>query len=221
MLEPMGDQGALARLPSEAHAVRWAAAVRALAPPWLLDVVQAYTTVAVFHDPARTGVREAMAQLATVQADERGAPPGRLHVVPCCYALGPDLAAVAAHAGLSPEEAARLHASIEYDVHAIGFCPGFPYLGYLPSALSGMPRRESPRLRVEPGSVGLTGRQTGIYTEPRPGGWRLIGRTPLVLVDVADGYFPLRTGDRVRFRSITELEFDRLKGQRLAVPPGA
>jgi inhibitor of KinA len=80
--------------------------------------------------------------------------------------------------------------------------------------LCGVPRLESPRLRLEAGSVGLTGRQTGIYTEPRPGGWNIVGRTPLVLVDVHDGYFPLRTGDRVRFEPIDEAEYQRLLGCR-------
>ena len=94
---------------------------------------------------------------------------------------------VAQLSGLPPDEVIRLHASTEYTVYAIGFCPGFPYLGYLPPPLCGVPRLEAPRLRVEAGSVGLTGRQTGIYTEPRPGGWNLIGRTPLQLVDVAAG----------------------------------
>ena len=102
----------------------------------------------------------------------------------------------------------RLHAETEYTVYAIGFCPGFPYLGYLPPRCAGC-RGWSPRLRVEAGSVGLTGRQTGIYTEARPGGWNLVGRTPLELVDVADGYFPLRTGDRVRF----------VRDRRGGVPP--
>src|SRR3954453_12485887 len=88
-------------------------------------------------------------------------------------------------------------------------------MGYLPGALCGVPRRDSPRLRVEAGSVGLTGRQTGIYTEPRPGGWALIGQTPLLLVDVATGYFPLRTGDRVRFRRIDDRDYERLAGRRL------
>jgi inhibitor of KinA len=111
----------------------------------------------------------------------------------------------------------RLHAATEYVVYAIGFCPGFPYLGYLPPELCGVPRLPAPRLRVEAGSVGLTGRQTGIYTQPRPGGWNLVGRTPLVLVDVADGYFPLRTGDRVRFARIDEAEYRRLEGERLPV----
>ena len=93
--------------------------------------------------------------------------------------------------------------------------PGFPYLGYLPEKLCGVPRLNSPRIRVEPGSVGLTGRQTGIYPLPRPGGWNLIGRTPLTLVDVADGYFPLRVGDRVRFSRIESSEYERLYGMRL------
>ena len=78
-----------------------------------------------------------------------------------------------------------------------------------------MPRLPTPRMRVEPGSVGLTGRQTGIYPLERPGGWNLIGRTPLELVDVEDGYFPLRPGDRVQFVAIDSVEFSKLRGQRL------
>lgn len=213
-LEPMGDQGVLARLRDEGEALRWASAVRSLAPAWLLDVVQAYTTVAVFHDPSRIGVRAAMEHLAGVEAAPAGAVGGRLHVLPCCYERGPDLLRVASHFGLAPAEVIRLHSSAEYTVYAIGFCPGFPYLGYLPAGLAGMPRLESPRVRVEPGSVGLTGRQTGIYTEPRPGGWSLIGRVPVVLVDVAEGHFPLRTGDRVRFQPISEAEYARREGER-------
>src|SRR5206468_2355970 len=135
---------------------------------------------------------------------------GREHVIPCCYDLGPDLARVADHTGRSVEEVIGLHRGAWYTVYAIGFCPGFPYLGYLPEPLIGVPRLPAPRLHVEAGSVGLTGRQTGIYTEVRPGGWNIIGRTPLRLVDVADGYFPLRTGDRVRFRRVDESEYREL-----------
>ena len=107
--------------------------------------------------------------------------------------------------------------SLVYTVYAIGFCPGFPYLGYLPEKLTGVPRLESPRLKVEAGSGGLTGRQTGIYTEMRPGGWNIVGRTPLELVNVADGYFPIRTGDRVQFEPIDERRFQKMTGKRLAV----
>jgi inhibitor of KinA len=214
-LEHLGDQGVLARFTSEDQAARWAAAVRRLDAPWLLDVVQAYTTVAVFHDRQRVSWEELFDLLGRLIPTSAGAEPGRLHRVPCCYERGPDLARVAQHTGLSADEVVRLHGSVEYTVHAIGFCPGFPYLGYLPAPLCGVPRLESPRLRVEAGSVGLAGRQTGIYTEVRPGGWNLVGQTPLVLVDVADGYFPLRTGDRVGFDRIDEAEFRRLEGQRL------
>ncbi len=130
--------------------------------------------------------------------------------------LGLDLPRIAAHTGRSVEEVIALHAATRYTVYAIGFCPGFPYLGYLPEALAGVPRLPSPRLRVEAGSVGLTGRQTGIYTEERPGGWNLVGRTPLELVNVADGYFPLATGDQVQFQRIGTEEYQRRQGERLA-----
>ena len=136
-------------------------------------------------------------------------------LIPVCYEFGPDLAHVAAHLGLPAGEVIRLHTAAEYTVYAIGFVPGFPYLGYLPPGLCGVPRLTSPRLRVEPGSVGVTGRQTAVYPLARPGGWPLIGRTPLVLVDVADGFFPLRVGDRVRFARIDERRYRELEGERL------
>jgi inhibitor of KinA len=212
---PLGDQGVLASCAGEAAALRLAAAARRHAPPWLLDVVQAYTSVAVFFDPDRADCATATAWLAGLQPAPDESDAGRRVVIPCCYDLGPDLAAVAERTGLSGAEVVRLHAATDYTVYAIGFCPGFPYLGYLPGPLCGVPRLASPRLRVEAGSIGLTGRQTGIYTEERPGGWPLVGRTPLTLVDVAAGYFPLRTGDRVRFEPITPTEFEKLRGQRL------
>jgi inhibitor of KinA len=216
-LEPLGDQAVLVAFGDEAAALCFAAGVRATNPPWLVDVVQAYTTVAVYFDPDRVRWAEAADALRELKTDDAAAPPGRLHHIPCCYALNLDLERVAAATGLTPAEVVRLHASAEYTVYAIGFCPGFPYLGYLPARLCGVPRLDAPRLRVEAGSVGLTGRQTGIYTEDRPGGWNIVGRTPLRLVDVADGYFPIRTGDWVRFTAIGEAEYRRLLGRRLEV----
>jgi inhibitor of KinA len=217
-LLPLGDQAVLAYFADEPAALRFAAAVSRAAPPWLVDVVPAYASVAVFFDPDRCDFRTAAEHLRGL-ADQAGhcAEPaaGRHHVIPCCYEMGPDLARVADAAGLATDDVIRLHTGTEYMVYAIGFCPGFPYLGYLPPELCGLPRLPAPRLRVEAGSVGLTGRQTGIYTLPRPGGWNLVGRTPLVLVDVAAGYFPLRTGDRVRFTCIDEAEYRRLEGERL------
>lgn len=216
-LQPLGDQAVLAYCADEAAAVRFAQGVRARHASWLVDVVPAYASVAVYFDLARVGLEEVRACLAQWSAEPCPDPAseGRRYCIPCCYELGLDLGRVARLTGLEPEEVIRLHASSEYTVYAIGFSPGFPYLGYLPAELSGVPRLESPRLRVEPGSVGLTGRQTGIYPEARPGGWNLIGRTPLELVNVAEEYFPLRAGDRVRFQRIDEAEFRKLQGRRL------
>lgn len=216
-LEPLGDQAMLASFAAESEALRWAATVRCLAPPGCLDVVQAYRTVAVYFDLEQTtlaAVRQALEAVGHGDILEATAETRR-HAIPCCYEFALDLPRIAAATGLAEEEIIRLHTATEYTVYAIGFCPGFPYLGYLPEPLCGVPRLPSPRLRVEPGSVGLTGQQTGIYTEARPGGWNLVGRTPLQLVDVADGYFPLRTGDRVCFVRIDEREFHGLQGQRL------
>jgi len=213
--EALGDQAVLARTTDEATALRLAAALRRDPPPWLEDVVGAYTSVAVFYDAARVGQVAVVEHLRGVPLVDATAGTGTLHEVPCCYDLGPDLERVAAATGLTPTAVVDLHGGTVYTVYAIGFCPGFPYLGYLPEALQGVPRLETPRVLVEPGSVGLTGRQTGIYPEARPGGWNLVGRTPLVLVDVAAGYFPLRTGDRVRFVPVSRERYRELEGQRL------
>jgi inhibitor of KinA len=215
---PLGDQAVLAYFADEAAALRFAAAARREAPTGLVDVVQAYASVALFFDPERCDFT--MAAESTRRLAERSDAPaeterGRLHFIPCCYERGPDLERVAAQTGLTTDEVIRLHAETEYVVYAIGFCPGFPYLGYLPPSLCGVPRLPAPRLRVEAGSVGMTGRQTGVYTLPRPGGWNLVGQTPLMLVDVTEEYFPIRTGDRVQFQRIDEAEYRRLEGERL------
>jgi inhibitor of KinA len=215
-LQPLGDQAALARFADEQAALRWAAAVRRLGASWLVDVVQAYTSVAVYFDLDRTTFSQVCQALPPLSDDAAaGAETPHTHHIPCCYTLQMDLARVAEHTGLAAEEVIALHTAQEYTIYAIGFCPGFPYLGYLPERLCGVPRLAAPRLRVPAGSVGLTGRQTGVYTLERPGGWNLVGRTPLRLVDVAAGYFPLRTGDRVRFVAIDAAVFRRLEGKRL------
>jgi inhibitor of KinA len=218
-LEPLGDQAVLATFPDEAAAARFAAALREQPPAWVLDVVLSYVTVAVFYRWEDVTYDEAVAELRQVRVS-RTTSSGRVHVIPCCYELHEDLPRIAEFTKLSTEEIIRLHLSVEYTVYAIGFCPGFPYLGYLPEPLRGVPRLEQPRVRVEPGSVGITGKQTGIYPLPTPGGWNLIGRTPLELVDVENEYFPIRAGDRVRFTRIDEAEFQRLRGQRLSEPEG-
>ncbi|MFT7724689.1 MAG: 5-oxoprolinase subunit PxpB [Roseateles sp.] len=128
----------------------------------------------------------------------RVAAPGRSVAIPVVYD-GPDLADVAAHCGLTPGEVVRRHAAAEYEVYFLGFQPGFTYLGGLDPALH-TPRRAEPRLRVPAGSVGIGGAQTGIYPLATPGGWQLIGRTPLALFDPqAEPPTLLAPGDRVRF----------------------
>ena len=223
-LRPLGESAWLIHLPGEASAVELAARIRTLAPAWLEDVVPAYSTVGVFFDAeqiAAEAVGEWFAEIQNTYSSplseaKRG---NRIFAIPVCYERGLDLADVASHLDLAPDAVVQIHTSTEFTVHAIGFVPGFPYLGYLPEVLCGVPRLASPRTRVEPGSVGLTGGQTGIYPLPRPGGWHLIGQTPLTLVDVADGFFPLRVGDRISFTRIGDAEYHQLYGERLQ--PGA
>lgn len=214
--QSLGDRALLVGLPNEAGAVAFAHCLREANYPWLVDLVPAYLTVGVFFDRSvrLADVREKLRHLS-VGNTRIGI--GRKHRIPCCYEFDLDLPRVAEHTAISFEEIISQHTGGSYTVYAIGFVPGFPYLGYLPEVLSGVPRLPSPRLRVEPGSVGLTARQTGIYPLPRPGGWNLIGRTPLEIVNVEDQYFPLAIGDEVTFERIDRSEFDRLEGERLRV----
>jgi inhibitor of KinA len=214
-LKPLGDQAVLAYLADEAAAVRFAAAVRTAGFGWMVDVVPAYASVGVYFDPTKVNLAAVRDALSGLKPGVGGTAIGRSHVIPCCYEMQLDLDRVAEHTGLTPDHIIAEHTAAEYTVYAIGFCPGFPYLGYLPQRLTGVPRLPSPRLHVDPGSVGLTARQTGVYPLARPAGWNLIGRTPLELVNVEDGYFPLRVGDRVRFQRIDEAEYRRLEGHRL------
>lgn len=220
-LSLLADCAVLARLDSLDETLRYAAAVRAAAIAGVVDVVQSFRAVAAFVDrgagsaASLESVRAAMAAL--VPLDDL--PPPRRHVVPCCYEFGPDLPAVAAARGLTADRVIELHSAAEFTVAAIGFCPGWPYLVGLPAELSGMPRLARPRTRVPVGSVGIAVQWCGIYTQPKPGGWNLIGRTPLELVHEADDYFPLRPGDRVRFEPIDGGAFARLQGKRPGPTP--
>ena len=217
-MEPLGDQAVLVTLADEASVPDFADAVRAGQPPWLVDVVPAYVTVAIYYDARQTDYETVAAELKRIRPSTTKRT-GRCHQIPCCYELGPDLERVSAAVRQSQDDVIRLHSETVYTVYAIGFCPGFPYLGYLAAELCGVPRLDEPRIRVEPGSVGITGRQTGIYPLARPGGWNLIGRTPLELVNVEEVFFPLRAGDQVQFVRIDADEYERRKGERLVGRP--
>ena len=131
--------------------------------------------------------------------------------IPVCYGgkFGPDLEEVANHAGLSAEEVILRHTAPDYHVYMLGFRPGFPYLGGLDPAIA-CPRRATPRQTVEQGSVGIAGAQTGVYPEPSPGGWNLIGRTPLKLFD-EKALSLIHPGDTVRFERIDETEYNAIE----------
>lgn len=180
--------------------------IRAQRPVWLQDLVPTYASVGVFFDPLLIGADALKAWLhATLDGlsidTELTAVSTRTVSVPVVYGgeAGPDLESAAAELGLPPAELVKRHAAGEYTVAMIGFAPGFPYLLGLDPALA-LPRLATPRTSVPAGSVGIGGTQTGIYPRESPGGWRLIGRTPLVLFDpLRDEPALLAPGDRVRF----------------------
>jgi inhibitor of KinA len=184
-----------------------------------LETVPAYASVLLRFDPfawsghagqtPHQAVTQAVLQ-ALRQTKTALASPRRIEIP--VYYDGEDLSALARHAQLSVEQAIARHTGSNYQVAMLGFAPGFAYLLGLDPALA-MPRRAEPRLRVPAGSVAIGGSQTGIYPKPLPGGWQLIGRTPLRLFDpAAASPSVLRPGDRVNFRAIDAAEFVRLGG---------
>ena len=233
-LTPLGDRAVLVRLGTtidEAthRRVRAVCAHLGAHPvPGTIELVPAFASVAVHYDPARVPnetngkgaspyARFAAAVGAAISdlGDEE-LPPPRTVEIPVCYggAFGPDLESVARAHELSTEDAIRLHSGGTYSVYMLGFAPGFAYLGGLPEALV-TPRRPEPRTAVPAGSVGIGGSQTGIYPLVSPGGWQLIGRTPLRMFDAErEPPTALAVGDRVRFRPIEPNEFERM-----AAPP--
>jgi len=218
LLQPLGDRAFLAQFSSEPAACGWASAVRDRQWPGVTDVVLAYCSVAVYTDPERIDLADLESQLRAVQATAQDRKSGKTLTIPALY-NGLDLSDVAAKLGMSSHEVIALHSQAEYDVFAIGFLPGFPYAGYLPDALAGLARRDSPRVVVPAGSVAIAGRQTSVYPVDSPGGWHLLGTTPLCIVDVDSEYFPIRAGDRIRFEPISPSEFERVRHQRLAALP--
>src|SRR5262245_36839275 len=163
-------------------------AVEARRHPGVRDVVCAYRTMAVHFDPLRTDTGALYEQLVALAAvDERPDPEERSPiVVPVRYGGedGPDLGSVADYAGCSEDEVIRRHASGRYRVYMLGFVPGFAYMGIVEQQIAA-PRRSTPRVKVPAGSVGIAGRQTGIYPLDTPGGWQLIGRTTIKPFDLA------------------------------------
>jgi KipI family sensor histidine kinase inhibitor len=200
---------------SPEHSRRVADLVERLADardPDVVHVQPAYSSVLVHFDARRTDHASLEARLRGLMENGPARPPApaRIREIPVCYGgeFGPDLGTVAAAAGLSPEDAVAAHAGARYEVCFLGFMPGFAYLSGLPASLVA-PRLAAPRRAVPAGSVGIGGAQTGVYPASSPGGWRLIGRTPLAMFDPArEPMSHLALGDRVRFKPILPEEFE-------------
>ena len=186
----------------------------------VVDVIPAFCSLLINYDPrviSYDEIRERM--LALVKMDAKaGEQKKRVFEIPVCYGgeYGPDLANVAAHAGLTPQEVVNIHTAHDYLIDMLGFLPGFAYLGGLDERLH-TPRLATPRTRIEPGSVGIGGAQTGIYPLASPGGWQIIGRTPLRPYD-PDRTEPIlyAAGEYLRFVPITADEYAAIEQQLAA-----
>lgn len=202
-----------------------AAALDAANPPGLLDVVPSYRTLLVSFDLVETDgetLTDLILTLATTsQANPAAA--GREVVFPVVYGgeFGPDLPDVAAYTGLDPDEVCARHAGATYRVATMGFSPGFGFFVGMPPELT-VPRRSSPRTRVPKGSVAIGGAQTGIYPDVLPGGWNIIGRTPLTMFDVSRPEpFLIKPGDTVRFSPVSREEYDAILAREGAGAAGS
>ncbi len=184
--------------------------------PGFKESISALSSLTVFYDPLQLAKERLIAEIeAACRTEYAMADRGRTWEIPAVYGGkgGPDLESVAAHARLTEHEAVSLHASEVYYVYMLGFLPGFAYLGDLPEPLR-LPRRATPRARVPAGSLAIAADMTAVYPMESPGGWHLIGWTPLVLWDMARQPAPmLKPGDRVRFKPIGEAEADALRGK--------
>jgi len=173
------------------------------------DVIPAYRSITVQFDPQSASEEQVREVITKALSNPIKLPPGPLIEVPVYY-NGPDLRSAAKTLGLKPKALIEAHSAPVYDVAFLGFLPGFTFLSGLPKTLA-LPRLETPRLRVKPGSVGIAKAQTGIYSLPSPGGWQLLGRTPWRLFNPeATQPFRFKAADRLKFTPISKGEFDAL-----------
>lgn len=185
----------------------------------IIDLVPSYTSILVTWDLERADRYEIIRRLRTAadqtdDASTEGKPP-RVIELPVYYGteVGLDLREVCEHSGLPQEEVIRIHSEQLYQVYAIGFAPGFAYLGSTDERIA-IPRKSTPRLKVPTGSVGIAGTQTAIYPSSTPGGWQIIGRTPQKMIDwESESLALVQVGDQVRFRPINRQEFLALGGR--------
>jgi len=183
----------------------------------IVELIPTYCSLLIQYDPMelRYGqLRDRLEALVT-QLDEVEMPPKQVVEIPVAYGgeYGPDLGEVARVHNISEDEVIKLHSEPEYPIYMLGFVAGFPYLGGMNKAIA-TPRKKSPRLKIEAGSVGIAGEQTGIYSVESPGGWQIIGRTPLKLYDVnRNEPVLLKAGQYIKFKPITKEEFRTMENE--------
>lgn len=177
----------------------------------VLEVVPTYRSLMVYYDPLSISYADLTSRLGEIEGSlgEGEAVASRLVEIPTLYGgeYGPDLGAVAEHNGISEEEVIGIHSGADYLIYMMGFLPGFPYLGGMSERIA-TPRLVTPRASIPAGSVAIAERQTGIYPVESPGGWRIIGRTPISLFDPGrEPPVELEPGDYLRFVSVDESEY--------------
>jgi KipI family sensor histidine kinase inhibitor len=192
-------------------------ALKEAPPEGLLEMVMAYRSLLLIYDPLITDLQTLESHVTRLSLGDvcSGHPP-KGHEIPVCYGkdFGPDLDSVAGHNGIRPDEVIKLHCSVTYRVFMMGFTPGFAYMGIVDPRIRA-PRLKTPRLSVPEGSVGIAEAQTGIYPTSSPGGWRIIGRTPIKVFDPSKvDPFLFAPGDLVTFRPISLEEFHALQARQ-------
>jgi inhibitor of KinA len=204
-----------------AHVMLAKSAIEANPFPGFVETVPAYTTLAVYYDPTKVEsaletisatVIETLEILLASATANQATTINRIIELPVCYdnEFAADLIETAEHLQLTSEELISIHNTKTYKVFMLGFTPGFPYMGTVNERIFTQ-RKQQPRLKIEPGSVAIAGNQTGIYPFATPGGWNIIGRTPLLLFDRnRSNPFLLKAGDEVKFKQISKEEFETL-----------
>lgn len=194
--------------------LRLSALVRAAELPGVVETLPTFRSLMVHYDPLVTDSESLVAAIERLLDRSPGEPrQSKLWRIPACYAMthAADLANVAQRTGLTTEDVIRLHSSTRFQIYMIGFSPGFPYMGELPEPLA-LPRQADPRLRVPAGSIAIAANMTAIYPVESPGGWHLIGATPVRLFDLR---WPrpalLNAGDAVQFEPVAVREFDAIQ----------